>query len=159
MSAPTINPSTDREVSLEVIDLYTEDAAGLGPDRSAEIAGLLAATVDTFFMGDRDRINTSSRDEAMAEKIEQAYEVIRDLPCLCSGKYGMCRRCAAIGDDMPDLGDLTDENRAAWVVGQALINLGLFTNTKDAHAAASRITFALWAAGKLVLADRDTNTA
>jgi len=144
-------------VSEEVIDCYTQDAKILGLDDAACIAGVLAAYVDTYFVGRHDTLNITGRETLMAEKIEQAFELIHALPCLCD-EAGLCRRCQVIGEDeLLDIPvDAAAEVRTARLIAEGMT--GLDVPGDKIREISGAITVSLWMA-KLLASSVDTPAA
>jgi hypothetical protein len=156
MSAPTITPAA-RVVSDEIIDCYTEDARALGLDDAASVAGVLAAYVDTYFIGRHDTLDITGRETLMAEKIVQAFTLLHDLPCLCD-TAGLCRRCRVIGEDeLLDIPvDAAAEVRTARIIAEGLAGLELPSD--KVREISGAITVSLWMA-KLLASSADTTPA
>nr|WP_042190899.1 hypothetical protein [Kibdelosporangium sp. MJ126-NF4]CEL19680.1 hypothetical protein [Kibdelosporangium sp. MJ126-NF4]CTQ94520.1 hypothetical protein [Kibdelosporangium sp. MJ126-NF4] len=171
MSTPTI--TTKRTVDDEVIDLYVDDASWPEPaaNPAEHAAGTLAAYVDVFLVGD-DECPETDRVTVMTSKVQQAYELIESLPCLCDNNPSdnlaeaddRCRRCRVIGEHTPQHDTTHTATSTVDIVARTLVQLGLAADLDSAHKATHALTMALWSERMLIGSDeadatmRDENT-
>nr|WP_042198374.1 hypothetical protein [Kibdelosporangium sp. MJ126-NF4]CEL23358.1 hypothetical protein [Kibdelosporangium sp. MJ126-NF4]CTQ96906.1 hypothetical protein [Kibdelosporangium sp. MJ126-NF4] len=157
MSTPTI--TAKRTVDDEVIDLYAHDTSWPElVDPAARAAGTLAAYVDVFLVGD-DECPETDRVTVMTSKVQQAYELIESLPCLCDNNPSdnldeadeRCRRCRVIGEHTPHHDDTATST--VDIVARTLVQLGLAADLDSANKATHAITMALWSERMLIGSD------